>query len=77
MAKKSYVIVLAAQYNNSTNVLFMMEPADVVFRNETLGYDNYQTLEPVASHSHKEQLATTVSGKPYKLFRDHSVKEIK
>lgn len=75
--KKQYAIVLAEKYNNSTNVLFMMEVNDFESRNRSLGYENYKPLELVESHSKKAQLATTVSGKQYKLFSDHSLLEVK
>jgi len=73
MAKaKKKVLALCAKYNNSTNVLFMMEADD--FRlSDPRFRDNYTILDPNPTYSFKEKRLVTNQG-TYQVFSDWSLR---
>ena len=87
MTKKPNQIVLCQKYNNSRDVVFMMEHGDAAERNEMMGNDNYTIIGEVDHISkHTEHMiddngrnfkvVTSTNQVTYRLFSDWSMRQV-
>lgn len=74
--KKKYVLVRAAKYNNSTDVLFMFEADDFRLQEGSPFSDNYTIIGEGAYDRAAKTLTVPATGETYMVFRDWSLREL-